>query len=903
MSVGRSATSLAVIGLLALGACQQKEAPPSAPAKSAKSEPAEKAAAAPATPPAAAQPVAAPVSAAAPQPNPDRNAYFGETHIHTSWSVDAWVMGNRITGPGDAYKYAKGETIKHPMGFDIKIDSPMDFMGVTDHSEYVGVTREANKPGSYVSTLPAAKPMIMKDPNSSEEQNRVFSYLLKLNSGAPVKALMDPKITSTVWKENVKLADQANEPGKFTAFCSYEWTSMPGSRNLHRNVFFRACDKVPDYPFSSLESNKPTELWNWMDAQRKAGNELLAISHNANLSDGWMYPTEVDQTTGRPIDAAWAEARMRNERLVEIKQGKGQSETHPLLSPNDEFASFELFEVILGLPADVGRIDRVTGSYGRQALKDGITLQDVRGFNPYKFGMAGGSDSHNTAMAYRQDNFFGMHADADGTLERRFAGVLIGGTMDVRLETTGGLTGVWAEENTRASLWDAMYRKETFGVSGPRIKLRFFGGWDFKKNLPGERDWVKQSYAAGVPMGADLAPMPAGGKGTAPAFVVWAVKDPTSANLDRIQIVKGWTKDGQSFEKVYDVVWAGDRVPDKWTGKVPAIRNTVDMSKATYTNDVGSTELKTVWTDPDFDASLHAFYYARALEINTPRWTLIQAVKSGLPPPDVAPLIGQERAWSSPIWYTPSAEARKLADAGTTVMELKKRGATALSDAQLKALIVGKAFWMRNNVTGEQFSQSFTADGNTVIFRVGFNETTPSAVGKLAQDGREAATSRYQIQDGKLTTWVAQEPYSLVFYKLGDTTYAARSNEFGYANYEIIAAPQIAQNPLQSLGNQVALELGLTTEQRKEILPFLKEEITKLGALKKDSKLSALQKVEKLKGIGDEVDAHIKPLLNAEQQQKFQALREALRRRMAEDVVRKVADKAKQTLSDLHWKG
>ena len=265
---------------------------------------------------------AVPLCLMAQERNLDRNAYFGETHLHTSWSVDAWVMGNRITGPDDAFKYAQGETIKHPMGFDIKIDTPLDFMGVTDHSEYVGVTKEANTPGSYVSKLPEAQPMIMKDPGSSEEQNKVFSYLLKLAGSAPVKAFMDPKVTSTVWKENVKLADENNHPGKFTAFCSYEWTSMPGQRNLHRNVFFRDCAKVPDYPFSALDSKNPTDLWNWMDGQRTAGNELFAISHNANVSDGWMYPVDVDNTTGRPIDAAWAAARDRNERLVEIKQGK-----------------------------------------------------------------------------------------------------------------------------------------------------------------------------------------------------------------------------------------------------------------------------------------------------------------------------------------------------------------------------------------------------------------------------------------------------------------------------------------------------------------------------------------------------------------------------------------------------
>ena len=662
------------------------------------------------------------VGPATAQSNPERNAYFGETHIHTSWSVDAWVMGNRLTGPDDALKYAQGQTIKHPMGFDIKIDTPLDFMGVTDHSEYVGVTKEANTPGSYVSKLPEAQPMIMKDPNSTEEQNQVFSYLLKLAASPPVKAFMDPKVTSTVWKENVRIADENNHPGKFTAFCSYEWTSMPGNRNLHRNIFFRACDKVPDYPFSALDSKQPTELWNWMDAQRKAGNELLAISHNANVSDGWMYPVDVDNTTGRPIDAAWAAARDRNERLVEIKQGKGQSETHPLLSPNDEFASYELYQAILGLPADVGRIDHITGSFGRQALKDGITMQDVRGYNPYKFGMAGGSDSHNTGSPYRQDNFYGLHADADGSVERRFAGVLIGGTMDVRLENPGGLTGVWAEENTRASLWDAMYRKETFGVSGPHIKVRFFGGWGYGKDIVNAGDWVKQSYAGGVPMGADLPPMPSGGKGTAPTFVVWAVKDPTSANLDRIQVIKGWTQNGQSFEKIFDVVWSGDRKPDKWTGRVPAIQSTVDLEKATYTNDVGSTELKTVWTDPEFDASLHAFYYVRVLEI-----------------PDAAldPHPGREvRAAAARHRAAHRAGTRlELADlvhavgrgaqerpAGMTVAELKKKGATALSDAQLKALIVGKAFWLRNNVTGEQFSQNFTDEGQTTVFRVGTND-------------------------------------------------------------------------------------------------------------------------------------------------------------------------------------
>ncbi|MEZ5502282.1 MAG: DUF3604 domain-containing protein [Halioglobus sp.] len=826
------------------------------------------------------------------QPNPERNAYFGETHIHTSWSVDAWVMGNRVTGPDEAYKYAQGQTIKHPLGYDIKIETPLDFMGVTDHSEYVGVTKQANIPGSYVNKLPEAKPLIMDDPNSQEEQNRVFSYLLSLASRPPVQAFLNPEVTNTVWAENCKIADENNHPGKFTAFRSYEWTSMPGQRNLHRNIFFRG-DKVPPAPFSALDSSDPTELWKWMDSQRAAGNELLAISHNANVSDGWMYPTDVDNTTGRPIDAAWAESRMRNERLIEIKQGKGASETHPLLSPTDEFASYEMYEAILGLPADVGRVDRITGSYARQALKDGLAMQATRGYNPYKFGMAGGSDSHNTGSPYRQENFYGLHADADGSIERRFAGVLIGGTMDVRLENPGGLTGVWAEENTRGSIWDAMYRKETFGVSGPHIKVRLFGGWDYDRNILKAGDWVKQSYAGGVPMGADLPVMPASGLGVAPSFVVWAVKDPTSANLDRIQIIKGWTKDGQSFEKIFDVAWAGDRKPEKWSGRVPAIQSTVNIENATYENSVGATELKTVWTDPEFDASLQAFYYARVLEIPTPRWTLIQSVKAGIPPPDVVPLTGQERAWSSPIWYSPSAEAAQGASTGMTVADLKAKGATALGNAQLRELVVGKAFWLRNNVTGEQFSENFTEDGRMIVFRVGANADMPSGFGNVASDGYHGITSAYKIDGDKLITWVSQDPYAWTFHKLGDTYYAARSNEFGYANYEIIAAPQIAVNPVTEIANQFSTELGLTQQQKDQIIPILNDEIKQVTALKGNTTLSGPKKLEALRDIGVSFDGKVKPLLNTGQQSRFLELREALRRHVLAAIAGGAADQLK----------
>ena len=829
-------------------------------------------------------------------PNPDRNAYFGEEHIHTSWSVDAWLMGNRVTGPDDAYKYAQGQTIKHPLGYDIKIETPMDFMGVTDHSEYVGVTKEANTPGSALSKLPEAQPLILKDPNNPADLQKTFTYLVNMLGKPPVKALMSPQVAGSIWKDNVRIANENNHPGKFTAFCSYEYTSQNNNINLHRNIFFRDCAKVPEMPYSALDSWHPEDLWRWMDAQRKAGNELLAISHNANLSSGWMYPIDLD-SFGRPIDAAWAASRDRNERLVEIKQIKGESETHPLLSPNDEFASYEISSGLLGLAADVGRIDKIQGSYGRQALKDGLAMQDVRGYNPYKFGMAAGSDSHNTGSPYRHENFYGGHAQIDGQVERRMAGVLAFGTLDVRLENPGGLTGVWAEENTRQSIWDAMYRKETFGVSGPHIKVRFFGSWNFNKNALDAKDWVHQSYANGVPMGADLPAMAQGGKGTAPTFVVWAVKDPSSANLDRIQIIKGWTKSGQSFEKIFDVAWWGDRKPNKWTGRVPAIQSTVDIEKATYTNTVGATELKTVWTDPEFDSSLHAFYYARVLEIPTPRWTLIQAVKAGVPPPDMVPLTGQERAWTSPIWYTPSADARKNAQAGMTVADLKKKGATQLGDAQLKTLLVGKAFWVRNNATGDTFSVSYTVDGDSNVWHIGKYTTLPSYLGNPMLNGYQGATTPYKIEGGKLITKVSQDAYSMAIYKLGDTYYGARSSEFGYANYEMIPSPQFVLNPLTAMLNQFSLELGLTEQQKEQVVPILKDTAKQLETLKKNTSLKLEDKLEQLKQIADSVDGKVTPLLNADQQKKFQEIREEHRRELIEKLGGKLVHKVKTDIS------
>ena len=763
------------------------------------------------------------------QGNPLRDAYFGETHIHTSYSADAWLFGDRMTDPGDAYKYFKGEAIKAPLGYDVKIDTPLDFAGVTDHSEYVGVIKLANDPSSPISKLPAAQPLILKN-DSEEARNAVFIYALThMMRGVPDRALMSPEVSHTVWDNTVGFAEAANAPGKFTAFCAYEWTSMPNNMNLHRNIFFKDCKHVPPAPYSALDSTDPSDLWKWMDAQRQSGNELLAISHNANLSDGRMYPTEVD-LHGRPIDRAYAENRMRNEPLVELAQTKGQSETHPMLSPNDEFANYNVWAFLLGDPE--GRVAHIVGSYARQALKDGIALQDSKGFNPYKFGFGAASDSHSTAVPYRQDNYFGTLGAADGSIERRMSGVLVGG-MDVRTISPAGLTGVWAEQNTREAIFAALKRKETFATSGTRMRVRVFGGWGFAKDASEEqkrtfwkflpdwlkdRAWVKIAYAQGVPMGGDMQPMPAGAK--APSFAVWATKDPTSGNLDRIQIVKGWTKSGQSFEKVFDVAWAGDREPEKWTGVVPAIGTTVDIDKGTYTNTIGAVELKTVWSDPEFDPSLHAFYYARVLEIPTPRWTTIQAAKLGIAPPDVVAATQQERAWSSPIWYTPTAEARQAAKAGMSVEALAKQGAVALGDADLKALIVEKSPTLQNNVTGAKFRMIYGASGPANAAQpltpidpkyvtskfaenqgqqrsnyAGHGVIQPSQIGDPAASSYLGLTSPYYINNGKLVTELLGTPTEVVVYKLGDKYFGARSNEFGYANYEII--PELQElNPL-----------------------------------------------------------------------------------------------------------
>jgi hypothetical protein len=712
-------------------------------------------------------------------PNPDRDCFFGQTHSHTSWSMDAYLIGNHITGPEDAYKFSMGQPVKHPAGFEVQLKGrPLDFHGVTDHSEYVGVMAEANDPTSALSKTAVGKKLQAKTP---AEFNAAFQMLASsLAKHEPIKELMSPEVAGSVWKKNVEIADKYYVPGKFTTFVAYEWTSAPNSRNMHRNVFFKDAKHVPALPFTAIDSVHPEDLWTWMDAQRKQGNEVLCISHNANLSDGIMFPLDVD-SKGRPIDAAWAESRTRNEMLTEIHQAKGTSETHPGLSPNDEFAGYELMSFLLGTPNSTSNIN---GSYIRQAYENGLGMQVSRGYNPYKMGVVGASDSHNTVVPYAQNNNFGSHGFADGTPEARLAGKIESG-MSIIQTSTSGLGGVWADENTREAIFAAMQRKEVFGTSGVRIKVRLFGGWKFDEQLWNDKNWVKTAYANGVPMGGDLAADPAG---KAPSFVVWAVKDPDDGNLDRIQIIKGWTKSGQIFEKVYDVAWSGDRKPDATTGKVPAVGSTVDISKATYTNTIGVTELKKVWTDPEFDPSLHAFYYARVLQIPTPRWSTYDAAKLKVDPPkDVAATV-QERVWTSPIWFTPKPEAAKAAKIGMTVADLKSKGATALGDAELKALAVDKILKVRNTVTGQQFEIAYGSDGRRVISSVDGAVPAPQEVLNAVHGGQFGVAAKYEIKDGHIITTVSGAPFEVAVYKTGDKYLAARSNEFGFANYEVEAA-------------------------------------------------------------------------------------------------------------------
>jgi hypothetical protein len=580
--------------------------------------------------------------------NPERNAYFGDLHLHTGNSMDAALIS--LSTPDDAYRYAKGEAISMTTtargakddGQTTRISRPLDFLAVTDHAEYLGLYQELQRQGGPLYDSETAKAFRGNDYGSKRK-----AYAGVIDDIVRAKArpeFVNDATMKSVWSVYADEAAKHYQPGKFTTFIGFEWTSMPGNWNLHRNVIFGST-VVPDRVFSAFDSEKPEDLWTYLENARKNGSDVVSISHNGNLSGGRMFA--LTDSYGKPIDADYARRRVANEIAHEIIQVKGASETHPSIAPNDEFAAFESAAFQLGtFKPLVGEELGARTSFLREAYKNGLLLQEKLGVNPFKFGIVASSDSHNGTSQPDEFNFKGVHGIADSTPEARIVKPVEALAYSVG---SGGLAGIWAPENTRESLFAALKRNETFGTSGVRIRPRFFGGWNYSPAMLQSKGWLTTAYRDGVPMGGTL---PAA-QGNAPIFVVSALKDPDGAQLDRIQIIKGWTRDGQAMDKIYDVALSGGRKTDPATGKAPPVGNTVDSKSASYTNTIGAAELSAVWTDPDFDASVPAFYYVRVLEIPTPRWSTYDAAKLGIAPRKDVEVTIQERAWTSPIWYTP----------------------------------------------------------------------------------------------------------------------------------------------------------------------------------------------------------------------------------------------------------
>lgn len=579
--------------------------------------------------------------------NPLKNAYFGQTHLHTGWSFDEAFYNVRV-GPENAYKHARGEKVKHPYGYDVQLKLPLDFMVVSEHAEYMGVLIQMYDPNNPLSKHPLAKQLV-ESGNDEAKSTKGFYTLVSQTiqpdgTTKPDSTLNTSSLKKSVWDAYIKITNDFYEPGKFTTLAGYEWSSQPNMSNLHRNVIFRSTDNLPT-PFSYFDSQIPEDLWEWMDFQRNNGTELLAIPHNGNLSNGIMFALE--DSYGNPISKDYAETRMRNEKLTEIIQTKGQSETHPLMSPNDEFSGFEIWTKPVAGP---GTVKVVETNYVRNAFRNGMLMKKKLGVNPFKYGVVGGGDIHTSIVSHEEYEHSGEHNLKSSTPEARLLNIVPNEPSKIE-QGTAGLSCVWAEENTRESIYDAMERKETWATSGPRITIRVFGGYDFGNTQPSDSNWAEIGYKNGAPMGSDI---PKNSDGKPVKLMIWALKGPNSGNLDRVQVVKGWIdSEGNSQEKIYNVAWGGDRKLDA-NGKLPNVGNTVDIPNASYTNTIGSPELKTVWTDPDFDASQQAFYYLRVLEIPTPRWSTYDAKVLGIEPPKDFPATIQERAWSSPIWYTPN---------------------------------------------------------------------------------------------------------------------------------------------------------------------------------------------------------------------------------------------------------
>ena len=592
------------------------------------------------------------------------HVYFGDTHHHTANSGDAFMGGNRLS-PEQAYRFARGEEVVSSTGVPVKLSRPLDFLVVTDHAEGLGIMYQVydGNPAFLADPTLARWSTAMKagGTEAAKAASEVVSAQAQGTLPAPIK---DPKVVGpilkTVWQQYTATAEQFNDPGRFTALIGYEWTSVPGGNNLHRNVIFRdGKDKADQIlPFSSWQSENPEKLWEWMARyEAKTGGKLLAIPHNGNLSNGRMF--ELVDFDGHPLSKDYAERRARYETLQEIIQTKGNSETHPTLSPNDEFAGdlgiagWEYGNLTLEDKPETPEM-RPT-MYLRGGLLRGLELAQTLGVNPFQFGFVGSTDVHNSLTSIEEDNFFGKLVTQEPSPHRwdHVSKQGFGKTRYTWHYLSAGYAAVWATENTRAALWDAMKRREVYGTSGSRMTVRFFGGWNYTAADGRARNVAEVGYAKGVPMGGDLPAAPAGAK--APTFLVAAMKDPLFGNLDRVQIVKGWLdKNGKGHEKVYDVVWGDADRRKIQKGKLTPVGDTVDVATATWTNTIGAPELSAVWSDPDFDPSLRAFYYARIIEIPTPRWTCYDAVRFGVKMAPEVPMKQQERAWASPIWYTPA---------------------------------------------------------------------------------------------------------------------------------------------------------------------------------------------------------------------------------------------------------
>lgn len=577
---------------------------------------------------------------------------WGDSHLHTMVSVDAGTM-TRLSQE-DAYRFARGEEVTTTHGLRAKLSRPLDWLVVSDHAEMYGLMPQLLAGDAEVLSTDQGKAWYEALTSGDAQQafDTAMEIVASLSDDEP--PIDNPKAIRHAWEDYTALADRYNEPGVFSAIIGYEYTTE-GANNLHRNVLFRdgAIRANQTRPFSQYDSKNPEDLWRYLaDYEARTGGEVLAIPHNGNLSNGRMF--SMAAYDGSPLTKEIAQARARFEPLYEATQIKGDGEAHPFLSPDDEFADFDSWDAANLNGTEVKEPEMLAGEYAREALKRGLAIEKTLGINPFKFGMVGSTDSHTGMATAQEDNFFGKHSGVEPEPNRWEHVVIEAPDPDLTIygwkQAAGGLAAVWAQENTRAAIFDAMMRKETYATTGSRIMVRFFGGFAFTEEDAASRTPGDEGYAKGVPMGGNLSTAP---EGKAPSFLVVALKDFLSGNLDRIQIVKGWIDaEGETQEKVYNVVWSGDRVLDE-NGKLPDVGNTVDVANATWTNTIGASELIGVWEDPDFDPTQSAFYYARVIEIPTPRWTAYEAVRFGIEMPQEVPMITTERAYTSPIWYTP----------------------------------------------------------------------------------------------------------------------------------------------------------------------------------------------------------------------------------------------------------